>query len=242
MRIFGATDIGTKRQTNQDAFAYTVLSQNTVLSVVCDGMGGANAGNIASNMAVATITEYIKRSFVPNIQSSSVKNLLSSAIDTANSDILDKAQTEPQFSGMGTTAVVTLVIGSTAYIAHVGDSRAYLINDDTVEQLTRDHSVVQTLIENGHLTKDEAKNHPERNIITRAIGITQNIECDFTEVSIEKGLLLMCTDGVSNVITEDILINIAQETSLQELPKTIIDMANSLDSGDNVTACVITLD
>ena len=242
MRIFGATDIGTKRQTNQDAFAYTVLSQNTVLAVVCDGMGGANAGNIASNMAVGTITEYIKRSFVPTIQPSSVKNLLSSAIDTANSDILDKAQSEPQYSGMGTTAVVALIIGSTAYIAHIGDSRAYLIKNDGVEQLTRDHSVVQTLIENGHLTKDEAKKHPERNIITRAIGIMQDVESDFVEASIEEGILFMCTDGVSNVIAEDVLIKQAIETSLEELPKTIIDLANELDSGDNVTACVIALD
>ncbi len=241
MHIFGATDIGTKRQTNQDAFINTVLSGNAVLSVVCDGMGGANAGNIASNMAANTITEYIKRSFVPTLKPSSIKNLLSSAIDTANSEILDKAQSGPEFSGMGTTAVVTLIIGSTAYIAHVGDSRAYHIKDDKVTQLTRDHSVVQTLIETGHLTADEAKNHPERNVITRAIGIMPSVESDYTEVAID-GILLICTDGVSNVITEQQLTDCVNKASFEELPKTIIDLANSLDSGDNVTACVVSLD
>ncbi len=241
MHIFGATDIGTKRQTNQDAFINTVLSGNAVLSVVCDGMGGANAGNIASNMAANNITEYIKRSFVPTLKPSSIKNLLSSAIDTANSEILDKAQSGPEFSGMGTTAVVTLIIGSTAYIAHVGDSRAYHIKDDKVTQLTRDHSVVQTLIETGHLTADEAKNHPERNVITRAIGIMPSVESDYTEVAID-GILLICTDGVSNVITEQQLTDCVNKASFEELPKTIIDLANSLDSGDNVTACVVSLD
>ncbi len=241
MRIFGATDIGTKRQTNQDAFINTVLSGNAVLSVVCDGMGGANAGNIASSMAATAITEYIKRSFVPTLQPSSVKNLLASAIDTANSDILEKAQNEPQYSGMGTTTVVALIIGSTAYIAHVGDSRAYLVTNDGVEQLTRDHSVVQTLIETGHLTAAEAKNHPERNVITRAIGIMPNVESEFTEVPVGSGILLICTDGVSNVITEDVLKSKVAETALEELPKTIIDLANELDSGDNVTACVVAL-
>ncbi len=241
MHIFGATDIGTKRQTNQDSFINTVLSGNAVLSVVCDGMGGANAGNIASNMAANTITEYIKRSFVPTLKPSSIKNLLSSAIDTANSEILDKAQSGPEFSGMGTTAVVTLIIGSTAYIAHVGDSRAYHIKDDKVTQLTRDHSVVQTLIETGHLTADEAKNHPERNVITRAIGIMPSVESDYTEVAID-GILLICTDGVSNVITEQQLTDCVNKASFEELPKTIIDLANSLDSGDNVTACVVSLD
>lgn len=242
MHIFGATDIGTKRQTNQDAFINTVLSGNATLSVVCDGMGGANAGNVASNMATNTIVEYIKRSFVPTLKPSSIKNLLSSAINTANSEILDKAESEAEFGGMGTTAVVTLIIGSTAYIAHVGDSRAYLIKDDKVVQLTRDHSVVQTLIETGHLTADEAKNHPERNVITRAIGIMPNVESDYTEVSIDGGVLIICTDGISNVIGEEQFKKCVNEASLEELPKTLIDLANSLDSGDNVTACVISLD
>ena len=242
MQIFGLTDIGTKRQTNQDAFINTVLSRNAALCVVCDGMGGANAGNIASSMAANIITDYIKRSFVPTLQSLSIKNLLFSAIDTANTEVFNKAQSGAQFSGMGTTAVVALVLGDTAYIAHVGDSRAYLIKNGSVLQLTRDHSVVQTLIERGHLTPDEAKTHPERNVITRAIGITESLESDFTEVPISNSVLLVSTDGVTNVINEDALVKMVAEKTLEQLPKSIIDLANELDSGDNVTACVMALD
>ena len=242
MRIFGASDIGTNRQTNQDAFINTVLSKNAVLSVVCDGMGGANAGNIASNIAVTCITEYIKRSFVPALQPSSVKNLLVSAIDTANSEVFEKAQSEADFKGMGTTTVVALVMGETAYIAHVGDSRAYLIKDGTAQQLTRDHSIVQTLIERGHLTADEARVHPERNIITRALGIDAEVESEYSEVPFKNGILVLCTDGMINVITADDLVAKAEETPLEKLPDVLIEMANTLQSSDNVTVTAVTLD
>lgn len=242
MRIFGASDIGTNRQTNQDAFINTVLSKNAVLSVVCDGMGGANAGNVASNIAVTTITEYIKRSFVPALQPSSVRNLLLSAIDTANSEIFDKAQSEAEFSGMGTTAVVAIIMGETAYIAHVGDSRAYLIKDETAQQLTRDHSIVQTLVEKGHLTADEARVHPERNIITRALGIDETVESEYSEVPFKNGILVLCTDGMSNVVTADELVGKVKEISLEKLPEALIEVANERESGDNVTVTAVSLD
>lgn len=242
MRVFGASDIGTNRQSNQDAFINTVLSKNAILSVVCDGMGGAKAGNIASNIAVTTITEYIKRSFVPALQPSSVKNLLLSAIDTANSEIFEKAQSEADFRGMGTTAVVALIMGEMIYIAHVGDSRAYLIKDGTAQQLTRDHSIVQTLIERGHLTAEEARVHPERNIITRALGIDAVVESEYSEVPFKNGILVLCTDGMSNVVTADDLVIKAEETPPEELPVSLIEMANACDSGDNVTVTAVTFD
>lgn len=242
MRIFGASDIGTNRETNQDAFINTALSKNAVLSVVCDGMGGANAGNIASNIAVTSITEYIKRSFVPALQPLSVRNLLLSAIDTANSEVYQKAQSEAEFNGMGTTVVVALIMGEMAYIAHVGDSRAYLIKEGTAQQLTRDHSIVQTLVEKGHLTADEARVHPERNIITRALGIDETVECEYSEVPFKNGILVLCTDGMSNVITADELVAKAEETPLENLPDALIKAANTLDSGDNVTVTAVTLD
>lgn len=242
MRIFGATDIGTKRHSNQDAYINTALSKNAVLSVVCDGMGGANAGNIASSIAVNCITEYIKRSFVPALQPTSVKNLLLSAIDSANSEVFEKAQGEAELNGMGTTVVVALIMGETAYIAHVGDSRAYLIKDGSAQQLTRDHSVVQTLVETGHLTADEARVHPERNVITRALGVEETVEGDYAEIPFKEGVIVLCTDGMSNVITADDLANTANETALEELPKALINIANTRDSGDNVTVTAVTLD
>lgn len=242
MRIFGATDIGTKRHTNQDAYINTVLSKNAVLSVVCDGMGGANAGNIASSIAVNCITDYIKRSFVPALQPTSVRNLLLSAIDSANSEVFERAQSEAELNGMGTTAVVALIMGETAYIAHVGDSRAYLIKDGSAQQLTRDHSVVQSLVETGHLTADEARVHPERNVITRALGVEETVEGDYAEIPFKTGVIVLCTDGMSNVITADDLTDAAKETSLEELPKALINIANTRDSGDNVTVTAVTLD
>lgn len=242
MKVFSASDIGTRRQFNQDFFVNTSLRQDAVLSVVCDGMGGANAGHIASNMAANLITEYVKRSFVPDMNESSIKNLLSSAIKTANSEIYEKAKGEEEYFGMGTTAVVALVIKDKAYIAHVGDSRAYLISNDSATLLTKDHSVIQTLIDGGHITEAEAKTHPEKNVITRAIGTAEDVASDFTDISLNNGLLLLCTDGISNVINADMLKNKAAEIGLEDLPKSLIELANSLDSGDNVTVTVLNLD
>ncbi len=242
MQVFSASDIGTRRQFNQDFFVNTSLRPDTVLSVVCDGMGGANAGHIASNLAANLITEYIKRSFVPDMNESSIKNLLSSAIKTANSEIFEKARSEEQYFGMGTTAVVALAINDKAYIAHVGDSRAYLINNGSATLLTKDHSVIQTLIDNGHITEQEAKIHPERNVITRAIGTAEDVDSDFTEVSLKNGLLLLCTDGISNVINANELKNKAAQIECEKLPESLIELANSLDSGDNVTVTVLSLD
>ena len=143
---------------------------------------------------------------------------------------------------MGTTAVVALVMGETAYIAHVGDSRAYLIKDDSAQQLTRDHSVVQTLVETGHLTADEARVHPERNVITRALGVEETVESDYAEIPFKEGILVLCTDGMSNAITADDLADLAQKTSLDELPMALINIANTRDSGDNVTVTAVALD
>ncbi len=242
MQIYGATDIGTMRHSNQDAFLNVVLSANTAVSIVCDGMGGANAGNVASGMAINIISDYIKRSFVPDMKPISIKNMLCSAIDTANAEIYELAQRDANYSGMGTTAVVAFIMGETVYIAHVGDSRAYLISDSEVTQITRDHSMIQTLIENGHLTPEEARNHPKRNVITRAIGILDAIDCDFTEVKLNNSKLILCTDGISNVITAEALSEIVNNNELKVVPDALVNLANERDSGDNVTVTAVALD
>lgn len=241
MKIYGATDIGTVRNNNQDSFLNTVLSQNAVLSVVCDGMGGANAGNIASKIAVNSITDYIKRSFSPDIKSATAKNLLVSAIETANAEIFEQAANNAELSGMGTTAVVALIVGNTVYLAHVGDSRAYLVTTDEVSQLTRDHSIVQTLIEKGHLTAEEAKFHPKRNVITRAIGTQPVVEIDFEEIKVSSGVLVLCTDGVSNVIQADEIASVVRSKDIELIPEYLVNLANERDSGDNVTVSAISI-
>lgn len=241
MQIFSATDIGTKRNSNQDAYKNEFLSSNAAFSVVCDGMGGANAGNVASTTAVSVISEYIKRSFVPDMNPISIKNMLVSAIDTANSEIYKMSECEYEYNGMGTTAVAALVINSTAYIAHVGDSRAYLIGKNDVVQLTKDHSMIQKLIESGHLTTEEAKNHPKRNVITRAIGISDTVDCDYTEVEFENSKLILCTDGISNAVSKDDILKIVNNYELEAVPKILVEFANEADSGDNVTVTAIAL-
>jgi len=241
MQIFGATDIGTARTSNQDSFLNTVLSSNAVLSVVCDGMGGANAGNIASSMASRVITNYIKRSFVPDMKPSTIKNMLASAIDTANEEIFEAAQRDVSLNGMGTTAVVALVIGETAYLAHVGDSRAYFVTENAAEQLTRDHSMIQSLVESGHLTVEEARSHPKRNVITRAVGIMEKVDSDYTEKIISNGTLILCSDGVSNVVLPDDFVSAVKSNSTECLPNTLVKLANDCDSGDNVTVTAVAL-
>lgn len=241
MQIYGATDIGTMRQSNQDAFFNTVLSSNTALSIICDGMGGANAGNVASGIAINTISEYIKRSFVPDMKPSSIKNLLCSAIDSANLEILSLSRQNSEYDGMGTTAVVAFIVGRAAYIAHVGDSRAYIISNDEITQLTTDHSMIQSLIENGHLSPDEARFHPKRNIITRAIGIMDSVSSDFIEIDLTDKVLLMCTDGISNAVSPETMLRIVKENELSEVPGALITLANNANSGDNVTVTAVSL-
>ena len=240
MQIFGATDIGTARSSNQDSFVNTVLSSNVVLSVVCDGMGGANAGNVASGIASSVITDYVKRSFVPDMKPSTIKNMLKSAIDTANEEVFEAAERDETLKGMGTTVVVALVVGDTAHIAHVGDSRAYFVGESAV-QLTRDHSMIQSLLESGHLTAEEALNHPKRNVITRAVGILQAVESDYTVATITNGTLILCTDGVSNAFLLSDLESIVKSTQIVDLPNTLIKIANDSDSGDNVTVTAVAL-
>lgn len=142
---------------------------------------------------------------------------------------------------MGTTAVAALIINSTAYIAHVGDSRAYLIGKNDVVQLTKDHSMIQKLIESGHLTTEEAKNHPKRNVITRAIGISDTVDCDYTEVEFENSKLILCTDGISNAVSKDDILKIVNNYELEAVPKILVEFANEADSGDNVTVTAIAL-
>ncbi len=238
MKIYGKTDTGITRAHNQDAYINTLLAPNAVLSVVCDGMGGANAGNVASEMAVRIITDYIKNSYRDDMDSLSAQNLLRSAISTANLEIYDAALKNPDYSGMGTTAVAALVINNKAYIAHVGDSRAYLLSD-TIVQITRDHSMIQSLIEKGHLTAEEARSHPRKNVITRAVGIAEDVQCDFNEVDISGKQLLICTDGLNGMLSNDEIFIAVRQGDADTAPQRLIDSANEKGSTDNVTVTLI---
>ena len=240
MIVKGLTDVGIKRHSNQDTFAVITLPDSSVLAVVCDGMGGANSGNIASQKATEVITSFFERSYRKGLDAVGITALLQSAILSANIEIFDLASKKKELSGMGTTVVAAYVSNEFTVISHIGDSRAYLI-DTEVTQLTRDHSVVQFLIENGKLTYEEARVHPRRNVITRALGIEAEVLVDSGEFKIKEGQsLLLCSDGLSNFITKEEIKNIFDNLDIQDVVKALVDKANNNGGGDNITVVTVT--
>lgn len=236
--IFGKTDKGMVRKENQDAFYVADLPNNAGFAVVCDGMGGANAGNIASKMAVDHISGYILNSYRDSMTSDSIIKTLQSALLSANIEIYDAALSRPELKGMGTTAVAAIYKGNSAFICNIGDSRAYKINSE-ITQITRDHSIVQSLVESGELTAEEAKNHPNKNVITRALGTEKNVMPDCYEISMEEDdKLLICTDGLTNFLNNSSILSQFSEKT-ENVPEKLIAAANSAGGGDNITAVVM---
>ena len=241
MKIFGKTDIGLVRETNQDAFSFGSFDDGNCWAVVCDGMGGVSGGQVASEICVEKVSEAIKRSYRKGITVSSAKNLLTTAINAANSAVFKEAQENIELKGMGTTVVAVLVLGSIAVVAHVGDSRAYLINDE-INQITKDHSFVQLLIDTGKITEEEAKVHPDRNVITRAVGIEHvvDVEIDIIDINYNDKLLI-CTDGLNGYVPDADILKIIKEygdSSTEKLVKT----ANDAGGRDNVTVVMLVED
>ena len=239
MQIFSKIDIGNKRNTNQDACFVGTLSDGSVIAVVCDGMGGANGGDIASRTAVEAIKGYVSAAYNPKKSNSAVLDLLKNAILSANIEVYDLSCSKEELKGMGTTVVAAVIREKTALICNVGDSRAYIV-DETLTQVTRDHSVVQSLIESGKLTPEEARVHPKKNVITRALGVEENVIPDIYEVEFgENSKFLLCTDGLSNFVKgEDILIAF-ENNDIKDVANILIDKANECGGGDNITAVVV---
>ena len=239
MRIFAKTDKGKVRSVNQDAFAANVLSGGAAFAVVCDGMGGANAGDIASKTAVEIISQYVLASYNPSMTSDNIIKLLSNAIASANIEVYTLSKKDEQLNGMGTTAVAAIVREQQAVICNVGDSRAYLIADE-LKQLTRDHSVVQSLVESGKLSPEQAQIHPEKNIITRALGVEENVLTDSYCVDLgENDKILLCTDGLSNYANENSILRIVKDNALDKITDLLIKEANNGGGRDNITAAII---
>ncbi len=237
MQFSAKTDIGACRETNQDAFATGVFESGDVWAVVCDGMGGVSGGQIASKLCVEKTVESIQRGYRNRMSVRAIKNLLNSAICAANSVVFDESQKDRALNGMGTTIVAVIVTKDVAVFAHVGDSRAYIFND-TIECITKDHSLVQFLLDSGKITEDEAKVHPERNIITRAVGIMSfvDVEFDIVDLGEEDGILL-CTDGLSGSVDEATIYSIIR--SNENVAEKLISEAIKCGSRDNITAVVL---
>ena len=242
MEFFGRSDPGRVRATNQDAYVCGRLSENALFAIVCDGMGGANGGNVASAIAIRVISERIVDLYREGMNDNSLHNMLESAIAAANIEIYDAAASDLDLRGMGTTVVAVIVCDEQVFIAHVGDSRAYIITAEAIEQVTKDHSIVQAMVEKGQLTQSQAKNHPRKHFITRALGVEDTVDCDYTEIKLpEEGYLLICTDGLTNMVeTDDIYATVVNSKKDQIVDK-LIAAANMAGGSDNITVVLLAL-
>ena len=237
LKSYARTDIGRKRQLNQD-FIY--LSETPVgnlpnLFIVADGMGGHKAGDYASRYAVETAVEAIGASFEKN-----PVRILGGAIERANTLIRQRARENIAYSGMGTTMVAATCMGRYLEVANVGDSRLYVINDK-IEQITRDHSLVEEMVRMGGIDKASAKNHPDKNIITRAIGARNYIEPDFFNVELQAGdIVLLCSDGLTNMVDDEVIHQILTEDgSIRDRAEKLVETANQNGGKDNISVIVI---
>lgn len=239
MNISAKTDIGRFRDSNQDIFEYGIFQTGDCWAVVCDGMGGVSGGQVASKLCVERVSAAINRGYRKNLSVKNAKNLLQSAISSANAIVYDKSLSEQSLKGMGTTIVAVIVLGNIAVIAHVGDSRAYIINSESAKQITKDHSLVQLMIDSGKITAEEAKTHPEKNVITRAIGVVNFVDVEFDIETIYPGeTILLCSDGLSGSVScEEMLdlINNYKDSSTEKL----VEKALENGSKDNITVVVL---
>ena len=240
MQIFSKTDRGRVRTDNQDAYFAGKITDDSVFAVVCDGMGGANAGNVASELAVRHISEYVIRSYRDGMDMTDTEKTLKNAIVSANISLYDKAVNNTELAGMGTTAVAAFVKDGTAVIAHVGDSRIYLVNGE-IKQLTRDHSVVQSLIESGKITPEDAKVHPRKNVITMARGAEENVAVDSDCLNLSNGdTLLLCSDGLTNFLDDKDILTVFQNNDISAVAERLVEEANKNGGGDNITVVTVT--
>lgn len=242
MKIVAKTDKGLVRENNQDAYAVGELPGEVAWAVVCDGMGGAAGGNIASALAVKVISDKITSSYNEKMRDSSIKNLLDSAITAANIEVYDMAYSRPDLKGMGTTVVAVVVRDNVAHIAHAGDSRAYLVNKYGVEQITVDHSLVQNLVDRGEITKEEAEHHPNKNVITRALGVDKRIDVDFSEIDMQENeTLVLCTDGLSNCVNNSEMAEDIKDGQYYAFADRLVKRANKNGGNDNITVVAIAI-
>lgn len=240
MQIIAKTDVGLVRHENQDRVKYKELDKDVYLVIVCDGMGGENAGGEASEVAVNIIFDRIISGFRNQAENNSIRNLILTSINAANSVVFEKSISEDNKFGMGTTCVCGIIKNNIAYIANVGDSRAYLISDNKITQITDDHTYVKLLFDQGKISEDEISSHPQRNVITRAIGIEEQIEIDYFEIDLNpQSKLLICSDGLSTYCTDELILEVVDNNSIEIATEKLIDCANNQGGKDNITVALL---
>ncbi|MBQ6000305.1 MAG: Stp1/IreP family PP2C-type Ser/Thr phosphatase [Clostridia bacterium] len=244
MRFEGKSHIGLVRTVNQDTFQFHQLPEGRLLAVVCDGMGGPAGGEVASALAVDSVSRDIVLGYSVSADEEELLRLVRSAIEDANRTIYEKSLTQESLAGMGTTIVLALVTEEAAYVASVGDSRAYLYSAEAGKpcllQITHDHSVVQELVDGGTLSSEMARTHPKKNIITRALGTQNTVNIDYFKVILEKGdRLLLCTDGLTNMLEEKQILSILEEHPDVDVVDAFISASLDAGANDNVTVAMV---
>lgn len=241
MKVWGATDKGMVRQMNQDYYRYSELGKDQYLAVVCDGMGGAKSGDVASRLASEIFHQDVRQTVVPDMEQQDIVRMLVNAVKSANRAVYEQSQVSPDFAGMGTTLVAVFLQGASAYIVNVGDSRCYYVAENRIMQITEDHSVVGLMVARGQITEEEARVHPNKNLITRAVGTEQDVECDCFYLSMEPGEhLVLCTDGLSNLVTKQELLHaVTDADDRKDGCTSLIELAKSRGASDNVTVVLL---
>ena len=228
MKAFAKSDIGKVRENNQDSYYCSKEGDSLNLYIVADGMGGYNGGEIASSIAVAAVKGYFENNFASSSNDrESILALIRNAIEYANMVVIEKAKSEKELEGMGTTLDLCLIYNNKIYIGHVGDSRIYRIRKEFIRKLTKDHSYVQQLVEDGKITKEEAVHHPKKNMITKALGVSSMVEPDvYVKGSLKDDIVVMCTDGLSNMVPDAKLYEIVSKQEPIEAAKNLVEEAN----------------
>ena len=239
MRACGKTDVGLRRHENQDTFAVE-QGKKLLIAVVCDGMGGAEGGQIASSVAVETFMKEMRALIRADMTAEQLRELASFCVAKANTAVYQRALQDPAYQGMGTTLVSAVAEEKYAIVCNIGDSRAYLIRGGEITRITHDHSVVQTLVENGNITAEEARTHPNRNLITRALGVSANIVPEYNRCEIETGdILLLCTDGLTNMVADDDIVQVLREVPFFDATSILVDRALQAGGQDNITVLLM---
>ena len=238
MRSYSAVDVGLKRKINQDCvFASEEPVGNLPnLFIVADGMGGHNAGDFASRSAVKYMTDHIRSS-----EEKEPVAILRSAIENANSMLLKESTEHEELKGMGTTLVVSSVTDGHLHVANIGDSRLYVLGAEGIAQITVDHSLVEEMVRIGEISRADARTHPDKNIITRALGTTAEVDIDFFDETIEEGdVILMCSDGLTNMVEDSVIEAVLKEDlTIEEKTQKLINTANKNGGKDNIAVIII---
>ena len=243
MRAYAKTDIGKAREMNQDFYYVSEERNGMRLCILADGMGGYKGGEIASSLATASARNYIEENFEKiEPTTENIQNLIKEAMEYANNNVYKKSQEKEELEQMGTTLEICIMYGNKVYMGHIGDSRIYRIRKNIIRRITTDHSYVETLVKDGTITREEAFYHPRKNMLMKALGCAGSIEPDITAKGFLPGdIILMCSDGLTNMLDEEEIYNIINE-NLENACNKLIEKANALGGYDNISVIIVKRD